>query len=164
MPVAGGQIITAADMNRALAGGPERPLCIVTNTVVQSVLNNSVTTPLTWDTEVKDTHGWHSTSSNTSRITPLRAGWVEVKALIHWAGNATGRRSTLAKKNGGTANYGEIKAATSASGVSTVLVREYEVNGSTDYLEIFGFQDSGGALNTADVVNTYFSVTWVRES
>lgn len=164
MSVSGGGVIYAADINRALAGGPERPLCILRNTAVISVANNSIVTPLTWDIEVKDTHGWHSTSANTSRITPLKAGWVQVHAVIHWAGNATGRRATVVKKSAGTANYGEIKAATSSSGVSTVLFREIEVDGVTDYLEIFGFQESGAALNTADVVNTFFSVTWLRES
>ncbi len=164
MTVSGGGIIYASDMNRALAGGPERPLCILRNTTVTSVTNNSIATPLSWDTEVKDTDGWHSTSSNPSRVTPLKAGWVEVNAVIHFAGNATGRRAVVVKKNGGTANYGEIKAATSASGVSAVLFREIEVDGATDYLEIFPFQESGGALNTADVTNTFFSVKWLRES
>lgn len=162
--VASGGIIYAADMNRALRGGAERPLCIVTNSVVQSVANNSVMTALGWNAETKDTHGWHDPVTNNSRITPNVAGWVEVSALIHFAGNATGRRSVVFKLNGGTAFYGEIKAATSASGVSAVHVREMEVNGSTDYLQCFGFQDSGGALNTADVVATYFSVKWLRES
>lgn len=164
MSVAGGGIIYAADINRALRGGPERPLCIVRNSVVQSVANNSVATPLTWDTEVVDTHGWHSTSSNTSRITPNVAGWIELTAIIHFAGNSTGRRAAVVKLNGGTANYGEIKAAGSASGVSAFVTREIEVNGSTDYVEAFPFQDSGGALNTADVTNTFFSVKWLRES
>lgn len=164
MSVAGGQIITAADMNRALRGGPERPFCVVRNTVVTSVTNNSVATALPWDTETRDTHGWHDNVTNNSRITPNIPGWVEVKSIIHFAGNATGRRSAVLKLNAGTAYYGEIKAATSASGVSAINVREFEVNGSTDYLQTFAFQDSGGALNTADIVATYFSVTWLRES
>jgi hypothetical protein len=164
MSVAGGDIITAATINRALRGGPERPLCILRNSAVQSVANNSVTTPLSWDTEVEDTHGWHSTSSNTSRITPNVAGWVEVTSVIHFAGNSTGRRAGVVKLNGGTPNYGEIKAAGSASGVSAFVVREIEVNGTTDYIEVFPFQDSGGALNTADVTNTFVSVKWLRES
>jgi len=162
--VGAGGIIYASDINRALRGGPERPLCVLRNAAVQSVANNSVATALTWDTEVVDTHGWHSTSSNTSRITPNVAGWVELKAFVHFAGNATGRRAAVAKMNAGTANYGEIKAATSASGVSALVVREFLVNGSTDYLEVFGFQDSGGALNTADTTNTFFSVRWLREA
>lgn len=162
--VSAGGIIYASDMNRALRGGPEKPLVILRNSTVTSVANNSVTTGLPWDTEVEDTHGWHSTSSNTSRVTPNVAGWVRLTSIIHFAGNATGRRAAVAKLNGGTANYGEIKAATSASGVATIIIRDFEVNGSTDYLEVFGFQDSGGALNTADTTNTYLAVEWLRES
>lgn len=166
MSVGAGGIIYASDINRALRGGPERPFCKLRNSGVQSVANNSVAAGavLLWDTEVKDTHGWHSTSSNTSRITPNVAGVVELKTVIHYAGNATGRRAAVAKLNGGTAIYGEVKAATSASGVASILVCEFEVNGATDYLEVWGFQDSGGALNTTDVNSTYFSVTWIRES
>lgn len=162
--VASGGIIYAADMNRALRGGAERPVCVVTNSTVTSVANNSVATALPWNGEFKDTHGWHDAVTNNSRITPNVAGIVEVTALIHFAGNATGRRSVVFKMNAGTAYYGEIKAATSASGVSAVNLREFEVNGTTDYLQCFAFQDSGGAINTADVVATYFSVKWLREA
>lgn len=164
MSVGAGGIIYASDINRALRGGPERPLVILRNTVTQSVANNSVATALTWDTEVEDTHGWHSTTSNTSRITPTVAGWIEVIAFIHFAGNTTGRRAAVLKLNAGSPNYGEIKAATSASGVSSSVTRQYEVNGTTDYVEVFGFQDSGGALNTADTTNTYVAARWLRDA
>lgn len=164
MTVFGGNIILASDLNEVYNASVARPICIVRNSAVQSVANNSVATALTWNTEDEDGDGWHSTSSNTSRITPLKAGWIQVTAVIHWAGNATGRRATLFKLNGAGTGYGEIKAATSASSVSTIAVREYEVNGTTDYLEVFGFQDSGGALNTADTANTFFSARWLRGS
>lgn len=163
MSVGGGDIILAADMNRALRGGPERPMCILRKTTVTSVADAGQV--LTWDTEDLDTDGWHSTSSNTSRITPTKAGWIELSACVVWSVNATNRRGVGFKLNGGTTVFGNLilATATASQNVAAVATREFQVNGSTDYLECFAYQNSGGALSTADVTSTFFSAKWIRE-
>ncbi len=163
MPVGGGDIILAADMNRALRGGPERPVTILRKGTVTSVADGGAV--LLWDTEDLDTDGWHSTSSNTSRITPTRAGWIELTACIVWAVNATNRRGVGFKMNGGSTIFGNLilATATASQNVAAVGNREFQVNGTTDYLECFAYQNSGGALSTADVASTFFSARWLRE-
>lgn len=138
----------------------EKPLCIVRKSTVTSVDNNGEV--LTWDTEDTDLSGLHSTSSNTSRITPNVAGWYRISATIHWAANATGRRATAVSKNGSIAAYGQISPGSSVGTTSTVITRTLQANGTTDYFEVFAYQDSGGALNSADTTGTVFEVSFER--
>jgi hypothetical protein len=37
-------------------------------------------------------------------------------------------------------------------------------NGTTDYFEVFAYQDSGGALNSADTTSTRFETEYVRDA
>lgn len=165
MAVASGGIITAADMNRALRGGPERPACIVrraSGSMPHSIANNGAVVP--WDVETLDTHGWHSTSSNTSRITPNVAGWFELTAVLTWANSsATGRRATAFRKNGAGTVYPSIILGTTVGNTATYGGIELDANGTTDYFECFAYQNSGGGLNIDDPTSTYFSVKWIRE-
>lgn len=138
----------------------EKPLCIVRKSTVTNVANNGAV--LTWDTEDTDPNGLHSTSSNTSRITPNVAGWYRITATVHWAANATGRRAVAINKNGATAGYGQISPGSSAGTTSTTVTRTVQANGSTDYFEVFAYQDSGAGLNTADTVGTVFEVSFER--
>lgn len=162
MTVFGGDIILASDLNEVYNASVDRPLCVVTKSTVTSIDNNGEN--LVWDTETVDTHAWHSTSVNTGRITPLKAGWVEFRAVVFFASNATGRRGVAIRENGGTLYYGQIIPGSSAGTIGVMVAREFEVDGSTDYYEVFAYQDSGGALNSADTANTHFSAKWVRGS
>jgi hypothetical protein len=165
MTVASGGIITAADMNRALRGGPEKPSCILRNSIVLNVANNGAV--LTWDTEELDTHGFHSTSSNTSRITPNVAGWYRITSTVSWASNATGRRATVVYQNGASKGNGSIipggVSGVAAGVINTNHTRTLYANGTTDYFEINAYQNSGGILATASTLDTCFEVVFERE-
>lgn len=58
------------------------PRVKVYNSIGQSI--NQAITLLTWDTEVYDSDGMHSTSSNTSRLTAVTAGVYEIVLHIDW--------------------------------------------------------------------------------
>lgn len=137
-----------------------KPLVVLRHSAVQAVANNGGV--LTWDTEDADTTNIHSTGTNPSRVTPTLAGWYRITFTVHWAGNATGRRAAATRINGTTVRYGEIKAATSAATVSATVTMTLPFNGTGDYVEAWAFQDSGGALNTADTVGTRFEVAYER--
>lgn len=62
------------------------PYCELTRTASQTITHDAAT-KVTWDSEVADTDGMHSTSSNTSRITIQRAGIYLVSAYIRWENN-----------------------------------------------------------------------------
>ena len=121
--------------------------CSLTKTANQST-SNATATAITFDSELKDTDAFHSTSSNTSRITiPTgKAGMYLITGQINWASNATGVRDGAIYKNGVVMTQAFVQPATngawSASSVSQI--QELAVG---DYIELFAYQTSGGALN-----------------
>jgi hypothetical protein len=112
-----------------------------------------------------DTHGWHSTSVNTSRITPNKAGWIRFSATVPWAVNATNRRGVAIDVNGTNRRYGNMILATATASQNVYAVGTWTLsfNGSTDYAELVAYQNSGGALDTADVLSLRWEAEWLRD-
>lgn len=131
----------------------------------QAALANTTTTVITFDTNVYDTDSsgaTHSTTVNTSRVVPLTAGYHLVTATICWASNVTGHRQCEIRKNaagsgaGGTRiAFGAEQAISVAGAVSfTQITTIVQFNGTTDYIELFGYQSSGGTLSVAAAAST----------
>lgn len=160
--VAAGGRINASDINEAIDASAEKPMCVLRKGTVTSVANNS-TAALLWDAEDLDTHGWHNNSSNTSRITPTKAGWIRITATVTFSGNTTGRRGIVIRFNGSSTWWGTTFIATSSANVTVTVTVSVPANGSGDYFEVGAFQDSGGALNTADTTSTRFEAEWLRD-
>lgn len=107
-----------------------------------------------WDTEAYDTDGnaMHSTSSNTSRLVAVTAGTYAVSVSLGFASNTTGIRTADLRKNaaGNVASGTRIAfwSALAVTGSTTTTVGGSidVVMAAGDYLEVFGFQTSGGAL------------------
>lgn len=120
--------------------------------------------------EIVDTHGFHSTTTNTSRITPSRAGWYRCTGNPAWTANTTGQRVHFFGKNGaGRApalrwHFALVNQTTVLPSVTALI----SCNGTSDYIEFFVNQASGGALNLlgngneADTFNTIVEVEYVR--
>lgn len=161
LPVSVGDEVDA-DLLNELANRSRKGLCIVRKSTVTSVADGGAL--LSWDTEDIDTDGWHSTSSLTSRIVPTIPGWYRCTATVHWAGNVNGRRGVAIAINGGSFRYGQIIAATINAVVGVTVTRTIQCNGTTDYLEVSAYQNSGGALNTSDTTGTVFEVEYVRDN
>lgn len=148
MPFLAGQILTAADLNSAT----DPPLVFAYQIVTQS-LANTTWTAITMTAEVIDTISGHSLVTNTSRYTPNVAGTYEVYGQVAFAINATGDRGAQFRKNGSTTDGLQYGAARAMSGgnfagiaVSSGVVN---LNGTTDYVELYAFQDSGGTISTS---------------
>jgi hypothetical protein len=148
-----GEVVTAAFMNSNIRDAGNFflswPVFEGRQTVAQSIANASFV-PITFDTEDIDTDNGHSTSTNTSRYTGQTQGRFQISGAIGYAANATGRRATGLSLNGAPINGGQT-----ASPATTINDAEYPtrtktmfLNGSTDYVEIVAYQESGGALNT----------------
>lgn len=122
---------------------------------VAQTVGNGVWTAITLDAEDLDTDvegntTAHSTSANTSRYTARWAGWYDVGGGISWAANITGVRGTYWSVNGIAQNGTQTLEATISgfnAGTAARSVHVYLAQG--DYLELFGYQSSGGNLNTA---------------
>lgn len=102
----------------------------------------------------------HSTSSNTSRVIAPVNGCYHILAQVTWAANTTSRRLITVRKNaaglaGGGTQVINTSVAPASSATQFQALDELELLAS-DYLEIFAFQASGGALDvTSGETNTF---------
>ncbi len=148
-----GEIVTAAELNSNIRDAGNfflaRPMALLRQTVAQSIPNNT-NTPITFDTEDLDRDSGHSTSSNTSRYTSPTQGYFFQTGGGSTAASATGQRGVGWRQNGGGVNPVQtFMNTTAAGGWSGPAVPEiFFYNGTTDYTELYVFQNSGGALNT----------------
>ena len=109
---------------------------------------NATEKVLAWDTEFWDTSGFHSTTTNTSRITiPTGLGGRYcLSGFLVFPANATGARFAGIRKNAG--GYDFISSGAGNGTYSTYVNFNviYEAVAG-DYFEVVAFQNSGGALN-----------------
>lgn len=141
-----------------------KPVCIAWSAAVQTPASGALTT-LTLDSEMIDTDGMHSTVTNTSRITFQTAGYYRIWGATTWTTNATGQRGGLIKANGTTVvelTYTMIAASPTffTSVPLTQTITSFDVG---DYIELQGYQASGGALNTFSSVGvrTFLAAEYV---
>ena len=139
------------------------PLLVVTQTTTQT-LTTAVWASLNFDVSIVDTYGMHSNVTNNSRATAIVAGWYVPTGCAVIANNTTGVRGARFAKNGtaiqGTAILSNASSGTSVSSVAAVSFPVFLNVGV--YLEIQGFQNSGGNLNTAagSDLDSSFTVRW----
>ena len=110
-------------------------------------ISNNTNTAVTFDSEKFDTDGFHSTTTNTSRITiPTgKAGKYLINGSVIWANNATGGRVLWIYKNG-TA-YARTQNFANASEQGWVNISTIVDLAVGDYVELYVFQSSGGNLS-----------------
>ena len=111
-------------------------------------ISNTTTTKVTFDTYTNNSHGSWDTGNN--RYVVKTAGPFNLAGTIGYAANATGYRQVSYSINGGTA---EVLNQTNSVGASDPTICGF--SGTTpylsagDYIELFTYQNSGGALNAA---------------
>jgi hypothetical protein len=138
--------------------------CRLFNTTNQSIPTNTPT-EVTLNSEAFDTNGFHSTVTNTARIT-IPAGYAGkylVTASWEWdGGSTTGARETFVRKNGNLAlgNVNYIGASPHQSYTQNVIFIIDLIVG--DYLSMWVQQNSGGNANGQCTQNyTNFSVAYL---
>lgn len=117
------------------------------NSAVQSIPNNTPTA-LTFDSEVFDHGGIHSTTTNASRITIPTGGagvWAFV-AQATFAANATGIRYVQLVA-GGLLTLAATQINAGAAVVLSLNASVITTCVDGDFFEVFVLQNSGGALN-----------------
>jgi hypothetical protein len=146
----------------APASGSTFAGCGLTKSAAQAVAN-ATTVFLTFDTEEFDSDAYHSTSSNTSRITiPSGKGGKYLFVLnVNFEGNATGQRLLMLYKNGAVHKYStSIGSEAGYSFRVTTSVIASAV--ATDYFEFAVYQDSGVSLNVnGGATDTTFATTYL---
>jgi hypothetical protein len=123
-----------------------------------SILTNNVATKITFNTEYFDTNN----NFASSRFTPTVAGYYQINATVTWTAQSASANLIYILKNGSTEVARGARISTSALAfvglpVSSVIY----LNGSTDYVEIYGFTN-GGTAETEAGSATVFSGCLVR--
>lgn len=128
-------------------------------------LTSATWTIITFNTEDWDTDTLHSTSTNTGRMTATTAGVYHFQGAIRFGANATGSRGAALRKNGTgsglpTDSNPLIQAA--ATGPTIVPVTNDIRLSVGDWVELIGYQSSGGALSTENSEGASFlACRWV---
>ena len=151
-----GSIPTASAMN----GGLESALSFLLNppccSIYQSASGSVATatwTRVLWDSEHYDTDTMHSTSSNTGRITFNTSGLYRLTIDAFWDSSSTGGRGVnLTKNNAGSHDAANVVLSDgfdagvgSTNQLQSVAIDRRFTAG--DYIEMWVYQSSGGALN-----------------
>lgn len=117
---------------------------LATNSVGQTA-NSGSTTTLTFNSEDYDTDSFHSTSSNTSRLTVPSTGYYLVWTKIRVQGNSSGYRYINFRKNGSTSYQDIINYPNHANDFSMYFAMVLAAT-ANDYFEVQYTQNSGSSL------------------
>ncbi|WP_326829675.1 hypothetical protein OIE13_05935 [Streptosporangium sp. NBC_01810] len=100
-----------------------------------------------FDTETIDRDNGHSTVTNSSRYTSQTAGYYMISGAVGFVSNATGKREMTILVNGTTETY-PCSIPGTASGFGGMIVAGRVYLAVADYVELYIWQNSGGALAT----------------
>jgi hypothetical protein len=141
------------------------PLAVLHQQTTQAIGSGNFAS-LALDATDQDFYGMHSNSTNNSRATAIVAGTYEVTGTVSWPSNATGARGCRIAKNG-TAVLGSASFTGTTNGdVYAITTPAFQVQLNVgDYVEVQGFQSSGGSLSTLVVagdVRSSMNIRWVH--
>lgn len=121
----------------------------VYNSAAQTISNATFTT-VTFDSEWFDTDAFHSTSTNTSRLTVPAGfdGYYRVEAKLFFASNGTGSRIGNFRKNGADVDAGYLEQGAYSNGKNFMHFFVVLNLAAGDYMEVQIYQNSGGNLAT----------------
>jgi hypothetical protein len=130
----------------APAGGTTAAGVYLQKSGAQTLANNTFV-DLTWDTETIDTDAYHSTVTNTDRITipSGKAGKYLIHCMIIFAFDAVNTRQLAITKNGSTVSN-NIAGATHGNNAPVFCTTILDL-AEGDIIRAQGWQNSGGNLN-----------------
>lgn len=120
-------------------------------------INNGSLTAIEYNAETYDTDGFHSTTTNPSRMTiPTgKGGYYVLHVMLTYSENSGGFRDLRFYKNGSELQMLRTAGQPNTS-ASTGMFASYAGNFvAGDYLEVFGYQNSGGSLDIGANTNSF---------
>lgn len=119
-----------------------------------------VDTKVQFNTEVFDTASCYDTS--TYRFTPTVAGYYQVTVSVRdWTGASAGTIRANIWKNGSVIATSIV--LNNVNGMTSMTTNLVYMNGSTDYLEGYMFQNSGSSMNCHGLQQyTFFQACLLR--
>lgn len=129
-----------------VTGAPSAQLYAST---AQSVPDGTGATILALDSEVWDSDGGHSTTTNTSRYTVQVAGKYLVLGTMTFGNNTSGIRGVGINVNGNSVRGSTVQSTTLPTANTWVGQANTVIQCAVgDYIEMYCFQTSGAALST----------------
>lgn len=164
-PAVTGQVASSSEYNKVISNVVDldaRMNAVVGNQaychVYQSSTGTQVITNLTaaainFDGEVVDPLNWHSNVTNNSRITPTVAGRYRCTGGVCFPAAGTGSFLAQFRKNGalilGSSTYQDkLLYSSSFTALSAMTNATLLMNGTTDYIQLWTNQNTGGNLTT----------------
>jgi len=110
-------------------------------------INNATATKIAFQTEEFDTNSCYDNATNY-RFTPTVAGYYQINAGINWGGWTSTYTLFMVYKNGTELKRGS-SVPNNAVGLNNTISCLVSLNGSTDYVEIYGQHNNGSAQSTS---------------
>ena len=126
-----------------------------------TTVNNSTATKIALQVEEFDTASAFDSTTNY-RFQPQVAGYYQVTGCINFAPNSSGFRFVSIYKNGSNAKNGNNVPGGSVNYLTINVSALIYLNGSTDYVELYGSQNSGSNLATSGNADVYFQAFLAR--
>ena len=140
------------DNTFASAGGTNTPAFQAKYTSSQT-LANGTPTKIQFNSELFDTDNCYDNSTNY-RFTPTVAGKYVVGLKIKFNNSQSCRIFTMIYKNGSEYDRSEKWSDGVGTDLDPLTVQIIDFNGSSDYVEAFAIQESGGNMDTNSSTDT----------
>lgn len=152
------RVITLPDntgtlLTTATAGVPVNGPAFSAYPNASQTLSNTTWTKLLFQTEEFDTNSCFASST----FTPTVAGYYQINGRLQVGVSATTVQTAI-YKNGALVKKGNTIQTNSESSIISVILY---LNGSTDYIELYGFFTSGQGT-TFDSSSMYFQAAMIR--
>lgn len=136
------------------------PAFSVNRNGVNQTISNATATKVQFTTEVFDTNNNFDNVTNY-RFTPTVAGKYLIIFSPHMLGVTSGQRIiAYIYKNG--ASYAEATVGSNGGNMGPVISSIISMNGSTDYIELYIYHESGGSITLyGGAVDTHSSGSWL---
>ncbi len=148
--------ITQADLASGVAG--TGPAFSAVNAASQSISNTTIT-KLIYATEEFDTANCYDNTTNY-RFTPNVAGYYQVNGAIQLQNSVSGLNLYIFKNGLGAKSSG-VDAPLAAVSKYAISALVY-LNGSTDYIELYVWQNGGTVTTSPSPQWNYFQASLVR--
>jgi hypothetical protein len=132
-------------------------------------ISNTTNTKINFDT-IGSVQGYSTVgsaySTTNKRFTPTVEGYYQVNANVHMGSGVNGQFAyPLLYKNGTNIMYGNVIPQGAAGSILSPFAGAVHLNGSTDYIEMYWYQNAGGARSlTANEVLTFWQAHLIAQT